>query len=302
MVPRRTGRAPVDAQSFPHAALFAAALLGRIDDLRTHELLDDEEIDPQANFSTQLLISEGQTGLKTTTCASWLQMRGIEPVEISGRLGIGPPRKFRSKTFLSGFDNLVGRRALDMLLPVLVVDAGIGARVQDFTGFRVHVFPQKRLPSEPPFNRPATIESALAMAREKSAFAASRARKRGAAARWSRLRLPICGDRSCSHRAFRSDSHSRRNVARSHRVGGPSSFRFRRRIFHIEGRRVLERRRSLTGFQGVSRAFGISASVATSISASIKPHSGKSGIDFITISMPSKVTMSLFQLHKYPVS
>jgi hypothetical protein len=155
------------------AALFAAALLGRVDDVRTYELLDDEEIDPEANFSTQLLLSAGQTGLKTTACASWLRTRGIEPVEKAGRLGVGLPMSFRSKTFLAGFDNPEGRRALDLLLPASIIDAGIGARVGDFTAFRVHVFPQERRPSETFFDPLVTLESVSAAAREKSAFAAS---------------------------------------------------------------------------------------------------------------------------------
>lgn len=151
-------------------ALFCASLLGGLDDRRHYDLLDDQEIDP-ANFSTQLLVAEGQVGLKTTACVSWLVARGIESVPTDGRLVAGvrasaPP----APIYLAGFDQGEARRALDVLLPAVVIEMGIGGRVADFTAFRIHLFPQSRLPSEIFHELAEDLETLRARAQEESAF------------------------------------------------------------------------------------------------------------------------------------
>ncbi len=153
------------------AALFAAALLGPVDDERTYFLFDDDKIEP-ANSSTQLLVRLDQTGSKVGACAEWLAARSIGAVKRMERFG---PASIRQETdptaYLVGFDNPDARRALDVLMPARVIDAGVGSNVEDFAAFRIHAFPQSRKPSEV-FRAGEDLAEARARARTAEQFAA----------------------------------------------------------------------------------------------------------------------------------
>jgi hypothetical protein len=130
------------------AALFVASLMGPLDDRRTYTLQDMDAIEP-ANYFTQLLVTLGQTGRKTTACADWLKTRGIGSISRDFAFD----SSFKANTsepavHIAGFDSPEPRRTLDVLGNAFVVDAGIGGGASDFSAFRIYTFPQGRLPSE----------------------------------------------------------------------------------------------------------------------------------------------------------
>lgn len=111
-----------------------------------HVVLQDFDVLTDANDSTSLLTSPGLVGkMKTRAMARWCEERGFRATIVE--------RKFASNfrvadddppVALCGVDNPMARASLEDVGYQYVIEAGLGAGVQEYLSFQVHTFPAQR--------------------------------------------------------------------------------------------------------------------------------------------------------------
>ena len=127
------------------AYLWALGLMPFYQPKQVDLYLQDTEKVVDANLSAGLLCTEVDIDYyKTRVCARWLSKRGFGYHLVE--------RKFNSRTFregdepyvaLCGFDNAPSRRVLEKAGFDLVIEAGLGATLDNFDKIMMHIFPSK---------------------------------------------------------------------------------------------------------------------------------------------------------------
>lgn len=128
------------------AFLWIIGMLPYADPSKLSLVLQDFDMLAESNDSTSVLTHPGLVGMrKTRAMAHWAENRGFETTIIERRfssdfrVGIDEPG-----VALCGVDNALARCALEDVGFKRVIEAGLGAGIKDFLGFRTHVFPGSR--------------------------------------------------------------------------------------------------------------------------------------------------------------
>ena len=128
------------------AFLWGLGLLPYPDESHVKLVFQDVDVITPSSHSTSILTTSENLGQrKTRVLAAWAERRGFE-VAIHERLFDASFRRQRDEpaVALCGFDNAIGRRALDEAGFDLVVEAGLGRGWRDFRSIRVHTLPGSR--------------------------------------------------------------------------------------------------------------------------------------------------------------
>jgi hypothetical protein len=111
-------------------------------------LQDDQKIGRE-NWGTSVLVERGRYNvLKTRVCEEWAIGRGFEVRRIDRRMDENLFRSDREPGIaLAGLDGMPARRTLGGRSFEYIVDAGLGATVDDYCKIRVNVFDSSRSPA-----------------------------------------------------------------------------------------------------------------------------------------------------------
>lgn len=112
--------------------------------------IQDEDLTSESNLSTSLLTSRGMVDVaKTHICNNWLKDRGFREVVVVERY-ITPSSKidFGCSQLVCGFDKRKPRRQAALRNPILMIDGGIGGRIDDFQNIVMTVLPSDIKPQK----------------------------------------------------------------------------------------------------------------------------------------------------------
>lgn len=125
------------------AYLWSLGLLKGSTDKKMEILLQDFDVIKNANFSTGLLSEKSFIGQKKTrVCARWLEHRGIETTIIEQRFNAQTRRDTDDpRVAVCGFDKAEPRKFLEDAGFDFIIEAGLGASIDDFDNFLIHTFP-----------------------------------------------------------------------------------------------------------------------------------------------------------------
>lgn len=127
------------------AYLWSLSLLPYPRDQKLELLLQDFDIIKEANKSTGLLSEDVYIGQrKTRACAHWLERRNVVTTIVEQPFhGQTRRQNFDPGIALCGFDKDEPRRILEGAGFKMIVEAGLGASIDEFDDFVLHTFPNQ---------------------------------------------------------------------------------------------------------------------------------------------------------------
>ena len=105
--------------------------------------IQDKDLTSHSNLSTSLLTSESNIDIpKAQICNDWLQKRNFgKVVMVKSFLEPGSKINFGDSHLICGLDNPRARRLAALMHPALMIDGGIGGKIDDFQSLAMHTLP-----------------------------------------------------------------------------------------------------------------------------------------------------------------